>query len=294
MNRGVLYGLGAYVIWGFFPIYFKLLHAAPAVQVVCHRIVWSFLLLVILLSVRKEWSRLRAAITGPKFILIFMISSILLTANWLIYIYGVQSGFIVETSLGYFINPLVSVLLGVIFLRERLRPMQWAPVILAAAGVIYLTLDYGHLPWIALLLAMTFGLYGLAKKTSPLGSLYGLSLETGLMFIPCLAFLLFVESQRTGTFAHSNALTNILLVFTGPITTVPLLLFGAAARKIPLSTLGLLQYIAPTLQFLIGVLLYREPFTAANLVGFCIIWVALIILWVESYSQYRRVKAVSI
>ncbi len=293
MNKGVVYGLGAYVIWGFFPIYFKLLHAAPAVQVVCHRIVWSFLLLVILLSARKEWSNLRAAITGPKFILIFMVSSILLTANWLIYIYGVQSGFIVETSLGYFINPLVSVLLGVIFLRERLRPMQWAPVILAAAGVIYLTVDYGHLPWIALLLAMTFGLYGLAKKTSPLGSFYGLSLETGLMFIPCLAFLLFVESQGTGTFAHSDPLTNILLVFTGPITTVPLLLFGAAARKINLSTLGLLQYIAPTLQFLIGVLLYREPFTAANLVGFCIIWVALIILWMESYRQYRRVRAIT-
>ena len=294
MNKGSLYALGAYVIWGFFPIYFKLLHQAPAVQVVCHRIVWSFILLAILLFARKEWNRLRAAITSPKFILIFMISSILLTANWLIYIYGVQSGFIIEASLGYFINPLVSVLLGVIFLRERLRPMQWAPVALAAAGVIYLTLDYGHLPWIALLLALTFGLYGLAKKTSPLGSFYGLSLETGLMFIPCLAYLFFVESRATGAFGHSSALTNILLVFTGPITTVPLLLFGAAARKINLSMLGLLQYIAPTLQFLIGVWIYHEPFTLANLVGFCVIWIALIVLWVESYSQYRRVKAVSI
>jgi chloramphenicol-sensitive protein RarD len=290
MNKGSLYALGAYVIWGFFPIYFKLLEQAPALQVVCHRIVWSFILLAILLSARKEWKTLRRAITGPKMLGLFMIASILLTVNWLTYVFGVQAGYIVETSLGYFINPLVSVLLGVVFLRERLRPLQWAAVSLAALGVLYLTLDYGYIPWIALVLALTFGLYGLAKKTSPLGSFYGLSLETGLMFIPCIGYLLFIQSQGTGVFGHSSALTNILLVFTGPATAVPLLMFGAAARKMNLTMLGLLQYIAPTLQFLIGVWVYHEPFTIANLVGFCIIWIALIVLWVEGYKQYRRIN----
>lgn len=293
MSKGSLYALGAYVIWGFFPIYFKLLHEAPAIQIVCHRIVWSFILLAILLSSRKEWNRLRASISGPKMLGIFMISSILLGVNWLTYVFGVQAGYIVETSLGYFINPLVSVLLGVIFLRERLRPMQWAPVILAGMGVLYLTFNYGYVPWIALLLALSFGLYGLAKKTSPLGSFYGLSLETGLMFIPCVGYLFFIQSQGTGVFGHSDLLTNTLLIFTGLATTVPLLLFGAAAQKINLSMLGLLQYITPTLQFMIGVWVYHEPFTISNLLGFCIIWVALIVLWVEGYSQYRRVRAVA-
>jgi chloramphenicol-sensitive protein RarD len=206
----------------------------------------------------------------------------------------VQSGYIIETSLGYFINPLVSVLLGVVLLRERLRPLQWAAVSLAALGVLYLTFNYGYIPWIALILAFSFGLYGLAKKTSPLGSFYGLSLETGLMFIPCIGYLLFIESQGTGVFGHSSTLTNMLLVLTGPVTAVPLLMFGAAARRINLSMLGLLQYIAPTLQFLIGVWVYHEPFTAANLVGFCIIWMALILLWVEGYSQYRRIRVVEV
>jgi chloramphenicol-sensitive protein RarD len=294
MSKGSLYALGAYVIWGFFPIYFKLLHEAPAIQVVAHRLVWSFILLSILLAARKEWKNLRLAITGPKMLVIFMISSILLSMNWLIYVFGVQAGYIVETSLGYFINPLVSVLLGVVFLRERLRPLQWASVILAALGVLYLTIDYGYIPWIALALALTFGLYGLAKKISPLGSFYGLSLETGLMFLPSLIFLFFLQTQGTGVFAHSSTLTTVLLMFTGPATAIPLLLFGAAARKIDLTMLGLLQYIAPTMQFLIGVWLYHEPFTIANLVGFCIIWIALIVLWVEGFRQYRRIKAVAI
>ena len=197
MSKGSLYALGAYLIWGFFPIYFRLLEQAPAIQIVAHRILWSFILLAILLATRKEWKTLRRAITGPKMLAIFMIASILLTLNWLIYIFGVQAGFIVETSLGYYINPLVSVLLGVVFLRERLRPLQWAAVGLATLGVLYLAIDYGRIPWIALSLAMTFGLYGLAKKTSPLGSFYSLSMETGLMFIPSVIFLLFLQTQGT-------------------------------------------------------------------------------------------------
>jgi chloramphenicol-sensitive protein RarD len=294
MKKGTLYALGAYFIWGFFPVYFKLLHEAPPIQVVCHRIVWSFVLLAIILSARREWKTLRLAITGPKMLGIFLISSILLSVNWLTYIYGVQAGYIVETSLGYFINPLVSVLFGIVFLHERLRSLQWVAVTLAGVGVLYLTIDYGYVPWIALVLAFSFGLYGLVKKTSPLGSFYGLSLETGLLFIPCISFLIFAGINGTGVFGHSDMLTNILLILTGPFTAVPLLLFGAAARMIDLSMLGLLQYIAPTLQFLIGVWIYNEPFTFSNLVGFCIIWLALAILWVEGYSQYRRVRSVAV
>jgi chloramphenicol-sensitive protein RarD len=294
MSKGSLYALGAYLIWGFFPIFFRLLEQAPAIQIVAHRILWSFILLAILLAARKEWKTLRRAITGPKMLAIFMIASILLTLNWLIYIYGVQAGFIVETSLGYYINPLVSVLLGVIFLRERLRPLQWVAVGLAALGVLYLAIDYGRIPWIALSLAITFGLYGFAKKTSPLGSFYSLSMETGLMFIPSIIFLLFLQTQGKSVFGAGSTLTTVLLVLTGPITAVPLLLFGAAARKISLTMLGLMQYIAPTMQFLIGVWLYKEPFTFANLIGFCIIWVALILLWGEGYSYYRRARAVAV
>ena len=294
MSKGSLYALGAYLIWGFFPIYFRLLEQAPAIQIVAHRILWSFILLAILLATRKEWKTLRRAITGPKMLAIFMIASILLTLNWLIYIFGVQAGFIVETSLGYYINPLVSVLLGVVFLRERLRPLQWAAVGLATLGVLYLAIDYGRIPWIALSLAMTFGLYGFAKKTSPLGSFYSLSMETGLMFIPSVIFLLILQTQGKSVFGHSSTLTTVLLMLTGPATAVPLLLFGAAARKISLTMLGLMQYIAPTMQFLIGVWLYKEPFTFANLIGFCIIWVALILLWGEGYRYYRRARAVAV
>lgn len=290
MNKGILMGIGAYVIWGFFPIYFKLIHEVPAIQVVGHRIVWSFLLLSGVLFLRKEWRNLRAAILGPKFLFTFLVSSLLLGVNWLTYVYGVNAGYIVETSLGYYINPLVSVLLGVIVLRERLRPLQWAPIGLAAIGVIYLALHYGRLPWIALILALSFGLYGLAKKTAPLGSLYGLTLETGMLFIPCLIFLIVLQFTGAAAFGHVSARTNILLLFTGPVTAIPLLMFGSAAKKIDLSMLGLLQYVAPTLQFLIGVWLYREPFSVHSLIGFIMIWTALILLWLEGYSERRRLR----
>jgi chloramphenicol-sensitive protein RarD len=202
----------------------------------------------------------------------------------------VSIGMIVETSLGYFINPLVSVLLGVIFLRERLRPMQWVPVGLATLGVIYLTIDYGRLPWIALLLAASFGLYGLAKKTAPLGSFYSLTMETGVLFIPSLIFLLGAAFAGTGAFGQAGLTTTLLLLFTGPITIAPLLLFGSAARQMDLSMMGLLQYITPTMQFLIGVLVYREPFTTSSLIGFAIIWTALILFWVEGFYQRQSLN----
>jgi chloramphenicol-sensitive protein RarD len=287
MNKGIWNGLGAYVLWGFFPIYWKLLHEVPALQVIGHRIAWSFILLVAVIGLTRQWDNFRFAALAPKIIGIYAIAGVLLSINWLVYVWGVNAGFIVETSLGYFINPLVSVLLGVVFLRERLRSMQWLAVGLAAAGVIYLTLTYGRPPWIALSLAFSFGIYGFVKKLAPLGSLYGLTLETALVFPAALIYLLFAESTGTGAFLHQGAVTDILLVGTGVVTSIPLLMFASAAREIPLTMIGVLQYVAPTIQFLIGVFLYHEPFDQSRLIGFSLVWIALIIFWVESFLASR-------
>ncbi len=289
MKKGILNGIGAYVLWGIFPIYWKWLHQVPALQVIGHRIGWSFLLLIVFVLLTKQWQDFRSAALVPKMIGIYFIAAVLLSLNWLVYVWGVNAGFIVETSLGYFINPLFSMLLGVVFLRERLRPVQWIPVALAAAGVIYLTVTYGRLPWIALSLAFTFGLYGLVKKLAPLGSLYGLTLETALVFPLALVYLAFVGFTGSGAFLREGPLTDILLIGTGAITSIPLLMFASAARQIPLTVVGILQYIAPTLQFLIGVFLYHEPFDHARLIGFGMVWLALIIFWLENYLA-RRVQ----
>jgi len=287
MNKGIWNGLAAYAMWGFFPIYWKLLHEVSALQVIGHRIGWSFILLMAVILLTRQWKEFRSAALVPKVIGIYAIAGVLLSINWLIYVWGVNSGFIVETSLGYFINPLISVLLGVLFLRERLRAMQWVAVGLAATGVVYLTLTYGQPPWIALSLAFSFGTYGLVKKLSPLGSLYGLTLETALVFPIALLYLTFVQSNGTGAFLQQGVLSDILLIGTGAVTSIPLLMFASAARQIPLTMIGILQYIAPTLQFVIGVFLYHEPFDQSHLIGFSLVWLALIIFWVENYLAHR-------
>lgn len=286
MKKGILFGIGAYTLWGFFPIYWKLLHHVPALQLLGHRIGWSFLLLAAVIGLSGQWTELRAAL-NKRTLQIYSIAALLIGLNWLMYVWAVNAGYIVETSLGYFINPLLSVLMGVIFLRERLRPAQWVPVGLAAVGVVYLTFVYGRLPWIALALAFTFGLYGLVKKLAPLGSLYGLTLETGILFVPALLYLLFVEQNGQGAFLHSGVLSDALMVGAGVVTTIPLLMFASAARSIPLTMVGILQYIAPTLQFLIGVFVYKEPFDMARLLGFSIVWLALVIFWAESFIYHR-------
>jgi chloramphenicol-sensitive protein RarD len=286
MNKGVLYGLGAYLMWGFFPLYFKLLQDVPATEILGNRIVWSFIFLAGIITLTKGWGIMRRTAIKPRMLLIYTVSACLLAVNWLIYVWGVNAGFVVETSLGYFINPLLNVVLGVVFLHERLRPMQWLPVGIATLGVAYLTVNLGQLPWIALALAFSFGLYGLVKKTAPLGSLHGLTLETGILFLPAMLYLFLVANS--GASSDHTPLTQLLLVGIGVVTAVPLLMFGVAARSIELSLLGILQYIAPTCQFLLGVLVFNEPFTKVRLVGFSFIWAALIIFWVEGVLHQRK------
>ncbi len=287
MKKGVLYGIGAYVLWGFFPIYWKVLHQVSAFQVIGHRIGWSFIVLIFFIVITRQWQEFRSVASNAKTIGIYAIAGVLLSINWLIYVWGVNADFIVETSLGYFINPLLSVLLGVLFLRERLRSAQWIPVVLAALGVIYLTVVYGRLPWIALSLAFSFGFYGLVKKLAPLGSLYGLTLETAIVFPIALVYLIFVEINGAGAFLHNGMRIDLFLAGSGIVTTIPLLMFASAAKQIPLTMVGILQYIAPTLQFLIGVFIYKEPFDQAHLIGFGIVWIALIVFWVENFVSNR-------
>jgi chloramphenicol-sensitive protein RarD len=292
MNKGLWYAIGAYLTWGLFPVYWKWLEQVPAIQLIGHRIDWSFVMLLALILATRQWKKFRMAALTGRVLRIYFVSALLIGANWLIYVWSVNAGYIVEASLGYFINPLFSVLLGVVFLRERLRPLQWLPVGLAAAGVLYLTFIYGSLPWIALSLAFTFGLYGLVKKTAPLGSLYGLTLETGLLFLPALAYLLYVNATGSGAFLHSSPTANFLMVGAGLVTIVPLLMFSSAARQIPLSLVGILQYITPSMQFLLGVLVYREAFSFHQLLGFGIVWLGLIIFWAEGFFAHRAAQPI--
>ena len=286
-NKGIWYAVFCYFIWGFFPLYWKLLNSVSAVQIVAHRQTWSFLLLITIILVGGHWQKLRGLI-NRRTLLFYLAAGVLLTINWLVYIYGVNAGFVVETSLGYFINPLVSVLFGVIFFGERLPISKWIPIGIAAIGVIYLTISYGALPWISLALAVSFGSYGLVKKLSPLNSLYGLTLETATMFIPAVGYLLFVETQGSGAFGHASLLTHLLIILSGVVTAIPLLLFASAARSIPLSMIGILQYIAPTLQFLLGVFVFHEAFTTERLIGFCIIWLALLLFSISGFYERRK------
>lgn len=287
MNKGILYTAAAYILWGVFPIYFKAIESVPAIQIVCHRIIWSMLFLLMLIVARKELRDLRSKINW-RILAIYLLAGVLLAVNWLTYVWSVNAGYVVEASLGYFINPLVSVLLGVIFLKERLRPWQWVPFGLALVGVLYLTVNHGSLLWIPLTLAFSFGFYGLLKKVTPLGPLYGLTLETVMVALPAVGFLLFEEIRGAGAFGHVAPLTTLLLALTGVVTAVPLLMFATGTRMIPLTTVGLLQYATPTFQFLLGVFLYREPFTLEQLVGFAIIWLALALFTVESFLSQRK------
>jgi chloramphenicol-sensitive protein RarD len=281
MQIGILYAATAYILWGLFPIYFKALQNVPPLEILWHRIAWAFVFLFIVLTVLRQWSWLAKVARQPKVLAGFTASAVLLSVNWFIYIWSVNNDHVVDASLGYFMNPLVTVLLGFLLLHERLRPAQWAAVALAAAGVAWLTWQAGHPPWIGLALAFTFGFYGLLRKTAALGALEGLSLETFLLFPIAFGYLVWLALNNQNAFLHASVSSKWLLAAAGPITAIPLLLFAAGARRIPMSTLGLLQYLAPTLQLLLGVLLYNEPFGGKLLAGYAVIWSALALYSLE-------------
>lgn len=290
MTRGVWFGAAAYTLWGLFPLYWTQIESIPALQIIAHRIAWSFIVLIVLMVATRRWRDNAARESGLLLVSIrpYALAAVLIGINWFLYVWGVNHGLVVGTSLGYFITPLVNVLLGVAVLRESLRRAQWLAVAIATSGVAYLSIAHGSVPWISLALALTFGTYGLVKKRAPLSAANGLTLETGILFLPAVAFLLAVELAGAGAFVHAGARITLLLAGAGVVTTIPLLLFATAARAIPLSVLGILQYISPTIQFFLGVFLYHEPFTRSQLAGFGLVWTALTVFAIDGAVAHAR------
>ncbi len=290
MNRGMLYVLACYLAWGFLPIYWKALVNVPGLETTAHRVVWSAVVAALILSSRGRWQWLRTLSQQPRVLLTFAATAALILVNWLIYIYALNTNHIVESSLGYFINPLVNVLLGIVFLRERPRVWQWAAIATAAFGVAYLTYAYGRLPYIALGLAFSFAFYALLKKTASLPAVEGLFLEMTYLAVPMGIYLLMLERQGVASFGAGDASTTALLALAGVVTAIPLALFSAGAKQVPMTVIGLLQFVAPTIQFIIGIMIYNEPFTYNQLVGFTFIWTAIIIFTLESSLERRRLQ----
>ena len=291
MRRGALYAAAAYTLWGLFPLYFALVSEIPALEITAHRVVWSLVFMLVLMGALRRHAWLGPALRDRRVLLAFLGSSALLAINWFIYVWAVTHGRVVEASLGYFINPLFNVLLGRLVMHEQLRPAQWAAVALAALGVAWLTWHQGALPWIALGLAASFGTYGLLRKVATLGALEGLTLES-LVLAPFAAIgLLWAGWQGQTGFQHAEPSLQALLISAGPLTAIPLLFFGAAAQRIPLSLLGMLQYIGPTLQLLIGVWFFNEPFAGARAQGFMLIWCACAVFSLEFWLRTRATSA---
>jgi chloramphenicol-sensitive protein RarD len=288
MNPGVVYATLAYVAWGLFPLYFRLLVGVAPLEVVLHRTLWSLLFLLAVLLVKRHWAWLGQVLRQPRVLGAFALSAGLLTCNWLTYVWAVQNHHVLDASLGYFILPLVNVAIGFFVLHERPRPWQWVAVAVAASGVLWLAVQAGHPPWIALVLALTFGAYGLLRKVGALGALEGLTLETLLLFPFAASVLLYLTWQGDSALVagHSDKLGWLML--GGPLTALPLLLFAAGARRITLTTMGILQYISPSLQFALGVWVFQEAFEPTRLVGFGLIWAALLIYSAEGWTARNK------
>ena len=292
MSSGILYGLSAYVLWGMFPLFFKQLQAASAIEVVLHRMVWSLVFVLIVLAVLRRWNWLGDVRRSPALVGKFAVSALLLAGNWLSYVWAVNNGHVLDASLGYFILPLINVALGFIFLHERPRKAQWVAFALAATGVLWMAVQSGHVPWLALLIAMTFGFYGLMRKTATLGALEGMSLETMLLAPLAVVALLWAGPSGPGSqWPAHDAHTWLFFLLSGPVTAIPLLLFAAGARRVPLSTMGFLQYITPSILALMGVFLYGETFAGPRAVGFVFIWVALALYTAEGLWAGLRAAA---
>jgi chloramphenicol-sensitive protein RarD len=287
-RRGYLYGLVAYAIWGFFPIYFKLLQPAGPLEILAHRVIWSVLFISLLLTAMRNWRFLGRILRNPRLLSGIALAAVLIGVNWGTYIYGVNSDRVVETALGYFITPLVVVLLGVTVQHERLRPWQWIAVGVGAIAVAVLTIDYGRLPYIALLLAASFGSYSLVKKRLGLPPAEGLFVESSVLALPALVYVGWLTVTGSGKFGHVSAGHTALMVFSGVATAIPLLLFAGAANRVPMVGIGILQYVAPILQLACGLLIDHEPMPAARLAGFGLVWIALIIFTVDALRGVRQ------
>jgi chloramphenicol-sensitive protein RarD len=290
--RGLLYGLAAYAGLGLMPLYFKAAQAVWPMEMLAHRIVWCVLLLVVVLTLQQRWQGLLRCMRNRRLVSLLLISSVLVGTNWLVYIYGVSTGRVMQASLGYFINPLLSVLLGVVFFRERLRPCQVVAVGLAALGVVYHVCGLGQPPWIALAIAGSFGLYGLVRKVAPVDAVVGLTVETLLLLPAALGFLAWQAAEGGSTFGQHGLDLDVLVMLSGVVTAVPLLCFGAAARRLPLSTLGFVQYLAPSMQLGLAVWRYQEPFQGEHAITFGLIWAGLAVFSVEAIVAHRRLEAV--
>ena len=289
MNPGVLFATSAFLCWGLFPLYFHAIGDVPPSEILAHRMLWSLLFLVIVLTARSQWKWLPEVLKKPKVVGSFVASALLLSANWFVYIWAVKNGHVIDASLGYFINPLVNVLLGQLVLKEHLRRGQWLAVAIAASGVLWLTIQAGQLPWIALILGATFGGYGLLRKTAALAALEGLSFETLILFPLAAAYVGWLTFIGHNAFLNTPSdSTRWLLVAAGPITAIPLLLFAAGARRIPMAVLGMLQYLSPTIQMLLGLWVFHEAFSAERMAGFVVIWSALLVYMGEGLWTSRR------
>ncbi len=286
---GLVYGLGAYVLWGLFPLYWPLLKPATSTEIVSHRAVWTMVFCFIILAITKSLKSTLATFKRPKVAAKLFIASILVSINWLIYIWATNNGHVVEASLGYYINPLIEIAFGILLLKERMRRLQWVSVSIATIGVLVLTIDYGHLPWVAFGVALSWGTYGLIKKQLNLGAVEGLAIETLIAFIPYCTYLIILGSQGEGQFGQGVSIT-ILLISAGAVTAIPLLMFNASTTRLPLTTIGLLQYITPTLTFIIGVWVNHEVMSTARWIGFFIIWIALFVLAYDLVRSGRTVN----
>ena len=293
-RSGTLYGAAAYLLWGLFPLYWPLLEPSGSLEVLAHRVLWSLVVVVVLLAVTRRTAGVRAAVADRRRLVQLGVAAVVIAVNWGTYIYGVTHERVVETSLGYFVNPIVTVLLGVLVLGERLRPAQWTALGAAGVAVAVLTVENGRPPWIALALAFSFGTYGLLKKTAGVGAVEGLAIETAVLLPVGALYVAYLGATGAGTFGSEAPGHAVLLALSGLVTAVPLLLFGAAASRIPLTTLGLLQYLAPTIQFVLGVTLFHEPLPLVKLLGFVLVWAGLALFTIDLVRNARRTARLAV
>ncbi|TDF93575.1 EamA family transporter RarD [Paenibacillus piri] len=285
MKQGIVYGILSYLAWGLLPLYWRLFETMPAWEILAHRILWSFVFVAVLVTAAKRWKQLKGVIADRKSKIAVVLCSVFISTNWFLFIWAVNNGHVIETSLGYYINPLISVIFAVIFLKERLGLGQWISILIAGTGVLIMAVQYGHIPWVSISLAISFALYGLAKKAANLDVLLGLTWETIVVCPVSIIYLVFIQSQGTAAFSSLSGLSIALLLASGAVTALPLFWFAQAAKRLPLSMVGFIQYLAPTASLLLAIFVFHEPFTQTQLISFSFIWLALIVYSIVSFRK---------